>query len=646
MKKIINILFGLMAILTFPAVVSGACNGPGYGTVRFVITGENYLIGGQTYQFECTTYVGYSDDAKIEHPTEGDYSWTIPTGFTLAPEVGQTQPMSNGKSYIRLVAPTTATSDTLYCEAFCNGYSSSSSVGFPVSVTEFNGDAKIIEVPDYLFMSATYWTPIKFLIYDDDRYVSLSDIVSVKAILHYDNQTKEITTQYIAALNETPPTGENPWADVFECYINPADYGNLSVDSPVGYTDEAYFTIEIEYTNSEENSPIGTLTAQHMTDGEKFILGDKRIFAVDAMPAGTASARYADCGRNSSVLPNATVYKPSNSTCDNIVSVEGTIDYSGTSGGTVPTQGNSVTRAYGDHFDTRVVAKDSSGNDIERKYWINNIRPRSLYSVNGGAVTEEPIFEDTTKAFQEYITDGYHLSSKIVVPNGQENWGYFALKRSSLRVGAYLVVSYGGKYAGLPSGAMAMDLRKNRARVTMACDPFDYEISGTVTRSDSSPFIPVLGAELGLLTAIVPEAGIAVAFVQGAYQIATAFDSTETLAISSSTPDHYSALIRIMKIETTLDTPLDQVTPVQQQAIRVSSAGGDDDQDFTLNTSAETYGVGSLLSVFLDASVSVKMSSKDTAHKLWEGKTGEAHVKIVQNGEHKNEVMYFVNEVN
>lgn len=142
----------------------------------------------------------------------------------------------------------------------------------------------IIQVPDYLFGSATYATPIKFRIDNCDT----ATISSIVATLYYDrgtnSKTLDISSRFVA---EDGPAQNNGSTRTYTCYVPASFYSNVLITGAGGgqqYKDsQARFSLQVTFiptTGGVVGSPTTlTSSASSGTIPEGFI--DRRIDCVE-----------------------------------------------------------------------------------------------------------------------------------------------------------------------------------------------------------------------------------------------------------------------------------------------------------------------------------------------------------------------------
>ena len=143
---------------------------------------------------------------------------------------------------------------------------------------------EIIRVPDYLFGSATYATPIKFRINNCDT-AAISSIVATFIYDHSTNsKTLDISTRFVA---NDGPAQNNGSSRTYTCYVPSSFYSNVWVTGAGGgqqYKDsQARVSLQVTFTQTTGGvvSSSRTLTSSSSsgTIPEGFI--DKRIDCVE-----------------------------------------------------------------------------------------------------------------------------------------------------------------------------------------------------------------------------------------------------------------------------------------------------------------------------------------------------------------------------
>lgn len=314
----------------------------------------------------------------------------------------------------------------------------------------------LLQVPDYLFAAAEYWTPIKFKVHPDSVPVTASSFTSLKATLHYDDasgaaQMKEISglESYVEAV-----TGVN----TFECYIDPANYAAISIANK-HYSDKAYFTLEAD---------LGTVTcSSDSSDAEgaiskKFV--DKNIYAVDMTDANT-----------SKTIQRATDARPFSST-DPVKRWEG-VSYPLLWG---IDQGPIVICAFSYSIwkDESYDATGTFGSSPANPYWDDPKFPRWQHTDQTGILFNQyqsdcfntASFEaessfGATLTYSGSLYPSLYSETRMKQKGDNIFRGTYVGKNFGLRNGAYYFISYGGKDPSvLPSGKRAIDLGKTQAK--------------------------------------------------------------------------------------------------------------------------------------------------------------------------------------
>jgi len=313
----------------------------------------------------------------------------------------------------------------------------------------------ILRVPQYLFCSAKYWTPIKFKVQNAPA-VNVSDFSSLEATLHYTDKDGIWHAVTIAGLKNYL---EAVWGEdnTFECYINPANYASLSIPDK-NYSEMAYFVLEATIKIIDETCT----STSDLTDSEAQIvkkLVDKKLYAVD-MTDNTIefTVSRSECAIDTDPIAKwEALSVPVDYGIDvqpregwNLNYIDRAYDTSGTAGSPpmpywcdpkIP-KFEHVRRTLGVFG---IIDGTSHGNCYEESIFVAN----SSFSSTLSAYPSTPAIQSKTRLKQRSANSWY---------------GTYVGKNAGKRSGAYFYISYGGKDVSvLPSGQRAMDLDKVQA---------------------------------------------------------------------------------------------------------------------------------------------------------------------------------------
>jgi hypothetical protein len=310
----------------------------------------------------------------------------------------------------------------------------------------------VLRVPEYLFCSAKYWTPIKFKIQDVPT-VNVSDFSALKATLFYTDKAGALQSVTINGLKNYLVAVAG-LANTFECYINPANYADLTIPDK-NFSESAYFVLEATITISGT-----TCTSQSAsTDSEAKIakkLSDKTLYAVDMTDLTTVTTvQRSECAIDTDPIAKwETMSLPVDYGVNvapkdiwSVTYIDRAYDTSGTEGSpAMPYWCDPKIPKYEQVRNSGVISSIIHGNCYEESIFVAN----SSFSSTLSAYPSTPAIESKTRLKQR---------------NGDVWHGTYIGKNAGKRSGAYFFISYGGKDVPgiLPSGQRAMDLDKVKA---------------------------------------------------------------------------------------------------------------------------------------------------------------------------------------
>ena len=466
---------------------AGACNSPDTSNLDVYVDGPEFVGVGSTNTYKLITNTIHLDEVA----DDGDYIWTWPAGFTLEPGT------DGSNQTIKLIAPATINEDEdededadeelkISCKIENDDWKGDCVATQNVTVVQVD----ILKVPEFLFASAKYWTPIKFKILPSE--ISLAEenpFTSITATLHYKDGEKI----KIEGLEQYCKKDEDEQG-VYECYINPEEYNAINLGEN-HYVENAYFSLKVEFSDEDENagSAKSDLEDEDAKISKRFV--DKTIFAVD-MTEGPESryvfrGEYPDAFKD--VYPKMRwemthrplLWEEEQAPFENYTHYKkGSFDVTGTYFNNLP-------------------------------YWDTPNFPKWEFSYNNSYILPNTIihgdcFEESW--FHVDLGNTSTLLSKVKIKQNSSNdtFGVYVGKNLGLRSGAYYFISYGGKeVAGLPEGKYAMDLDANQGDGFLDLYNGAAEIV-TYAPSSENSLDMLITATLSLGWALAPSGGFSV----------------------------------------------------------------------------------------------------------------------------------------
>jgi hypothetical protein len=397
------------------------------------------------------------------------------------------------------------------------------SLTFADSATVVTPRFKILQVPQYLFASAKYWTPIKFQIEPNSVVVSYDQITNLTAKLVYSTDAAGAKTissleNYIALVKDA---NGNPVPNTFECYINPTEYDGIEIANG-HFSEFPEFKIEATVTKDETSFAVNNYSLNGNGLMTRFV--DKCYFAVDIEEENIQrTLRRKD-------FENAFIFSPATRKYQSV-------SYASLSN---PTWTNTVT-GVGCHTEP---VKKADGTTINVDCWNFPTLPKvhmEGVACSGQCGTswsfDQEMFDaaDLVTNESENNNDG-HYSAKVYLKqymgDNKKNIGVGRGNNMGTRFGAYFFISYGGKevelaghtpqtpkllpgiempYRGLDQdgavsnkvivkgkndGGLAMDLTKDKAYIGMNAGNGTGEASYTPPGSGGVISHPLIGCGL------------------------------------------------------------------------------------------------------------------------------------------------------